>query len=102
MHLQTIFNEIKAINQRLAEMEKLLARQPYAKPEISESALLRLPDHLRKTYLIIVSRGECTATDVSLLTGRARAIESCYLNQLTRSGWLNKWRDGKEVIFRPL
>jgi hypothetical protein len=67
---------------------------------ISESELFSLPDNLRKTYLIVASKGECNATEVSNLTGRSRAIESSYLNQLTRMGWLTKRRNSKTLNFR--
>jgi len=69
---------------------------------ISESKLLSLPDNLRKTYLVVASKGECSATQVSNLTARSRAIESSYLNQLTRMGWLTKHRNSKTLNFRPL
>ncbi len=41
---------------------------------ISESILMSLPDHLRKTYITVVSKGECSATIVSTITGRGRPI----------------------------
>jgi hypothetical protein len=68
---------------------------------VAESELISLPDHLRKTFVIVASKGECDAVQVSNLTGRCRAIESNYLNQLSRMGWLNKRRISKAVHFRP-
>jgi hypothetical protein len=68
---------------------------------VAESKLISLPDHLRKTFVIVASKGECDAVQVSNLTGRCRAIESNYLNQLSRMGWLNKRRISKAVHFRP-
>jgi hypothetical protein len=67
---------------------------------LPENNLINLPDHLRKTYVIVASKGECDAVQVSNLTGRCRAIESNYLNQLSRMGWLNKRRISKAVHFR--
>ncbi len=61
---------------------------------------MSLPDHLRKTYMAVVSRGECSATTVSTVTGRGRAIESNYLNQLSRMCWLRKRRISKTTHFR--
>ena len=69
---------------------------------ISESMLLSLPDNLRKTYLIVASEGECSATRVSDLSGRSRAIESSYLNQLVRMDWLTKRRSSKTLNFRSV
>lgn len=62
-------------------------------------ALLSLPDHLRKSALIIVKLGKAMAEDVAKETGRARAIESAYLNQLVRMGYLKRVREGKRVYF---
>jgi len=36
---------------------------------------------------------------VSKITGRKRAIESAYLNQLARMGYVIKRRVGKKVVF---
>lgn len=61
--------------------------------------LLSLPDHLRKSALTIVRLGKAMAEDVAKETGRARAIESAYLNQLVRMGYLKRVREGKRVYF---
>jgi len=61
--------------------------------------LLSLPDHLRKSALTIVKLGKAMAEDVAKETGRARAIESAYLNQLVRMGYLKRVREGKRVYF---
>ena len=70
--------------------------------QLPESSLIILPDHLRKTYLVVAEKGECDAVQVSNQTGRCRAIESNYLNQLLRMGWLSKRRISKTVNFRPI
>ncbi|MCS7131736.1 MAG: helix-turn-helix domain-containing protein [Hadesarchaea archaeon] len=64
--------------------------------------LLSLPDHLRKTALALIKLGRGTAEDVAKETGRARAIESAYLNQLVRMGYLKREREGKRVYFSAL
>ncbi|MDI6819923.1 MAG: helix-turn-helix domain-containing protein [Candidatus Hodarchaeaceae archaeon] len=61
--------------------------------------LLSLPDHLRKSAIAIVKLGKAMADDVAKETGRARAIESAYLNQLARMGYLKRQREGKRVYF---
>lgn len=68
--------------------------------EVSKSALISLPDHLKRTYVTVANKGECDAIQVSSHTGRCRAIESNYLNQLLRMGWLSKRRVSKAVHFR--
>lgn len=97
-----IFREMQEIRYRLDEIEKAISSWKPQPLEIHESELLRLPDHLRTTYLTTLSLGECNATDVSDHTGRCRAIESNYLNQLARTGWLLKRRDSKSICFRPV
>ena len=62
-------------------------------------SLLSLPDHLRKTATVLCSLGEATAEEVAERTGRARAVESSYLNQLVRMGYLKKERRGRRVLF---
>jgi hypothetical protein len=66
------------------------------------SNLRKSTSHLRRTYLTVASRGEWDATVVSNLTGRCRAVESNYLNQLARMGWLIKRRISKAIHFRPV
>lgn len=61
--------------------------------------LLSFPDHLRKSAMTIMKLGKAMAKDVAKETGRARAIESAYLNQLTRMGYVKKVREGRRVFF---
>jgi len=61
--------------------------------------LLSLPDHLRKTALTLIKLGRAMADDVAKATGRARAIESAYLNQLVRMEYVWRKRVGKRVYF---
>jgi len=66
---------------------------------LGPSTLLSLPDHLRKTAVIVCQLGEASAADVAARSGRARAAESDYLNQLMRMGLLKKKRKGRESYF---
>jgi len=61
--------------------------------------LLSFPDHLRKSAMTIMKLGKGMAEDVAKETGRARAIESAYLNQLSRMGYVKKVREGRRVYF---
>jgi len=94
-----IMQEMMQIRYRLDDIEAAISKWNPRPLEISESELLSLPDHLRKTYMTVMSKGKCNATEVSNLTGRCRAMESNYLNQLTRMGWLAKDRDSKTARF---
>jgi trehalose-6-phosphatase len=91
---------MQEIRYRLDDIENSISKWNPQPLEISESELLSLPDHLRRTYLTVASKGECNATKVANVTGRCRAIESSYLNQLVRAGWLMKRRDSKKTHFR--
>jgi hypothetical protein len=61
--------------------------------------LLELPDNLRKTFLAISELDEATAEEVASKTERTRNIESVYLNELVRAGYLGRKRKGKKVFF---
>jgi len=100
--LDKIFREMINIRYRLDDIEKSVSNWNPQPLEAPDAELLLLPDHIRRTYLTVASRGECQATVVSNLTGRSRAVESNYLNQLARMGWLNKRRVSKTLYFRPV
>ena len=100
--LDKIFREMINIRYRLDDIEKSVSNWNPQPLEVPADDLLQLPDHLRQTYLTVTSRGESEATVVSNITGRSRAIESNYLNQLARMGWLNKRRVSKTIYFRPV
>lgn len=79
-----------------------MIRQVASVPEDSPldvTTLLSLPDHLRKSALALANLAEATATDLSKETGRVRAVESDYLNQLVAMGLIKKKRKGRDVYF---
>ena len=100
--LDQLFHELLNIRHRLDDIERMLSNHNPQPLNISESKLFSLPDNLRKTYVTAASEGKCNATTVSNLTGRSRAIESSYLNQLVRMGWLTKYRNSKTIQFCTL
>jgi hypothetical protein len=61
--------------------------------------LLKLPDHLRKTVMVLSKLIEARADEVAKITTRARAIESGYLNQLVRLGYVAKKRKKHQIYF---
>ena len=79
------------------------------RPGVSESleptkpldinAMLSLPRGLRTTAMAIVKLIEGTASVVSRETGRPRAVESNYLNQLVAMGYARKSRVSRKVVF---
>lgn len=100
--LDKIFREMKSMRYRLDDIEKNFSAWNPQPSDVSETELLSLPDHLRKTYVTVANRGECDATVVSNLTGRCRAVESNYLNQLARMGRLSKRRISRTILFSLL
>ncbi len=88
------------IRHRLDDLEKSFSGWSPQPLEVPDAEVWSLPDHLRKTFLTVAKKGECDASLVSNMTGRCRAVESNYLNQLSRMGWLNKRRISKTIHFR--
>ena len=102
VRLDVVFQELEKIRHRLDDIENMFSKWKQPEPlAVPDSALFSLPDHLRKTYLVVASKGQCNATEVSNLTGRSRAVESTYMNQLVRMKWLTKCRNSKTLNFSP-
>jgi hypothetical protein len=94
-----IGEQLRQINARLSKLEEVILNQQTEPVDIPESRLLSISDHLRKTFIAVTKLGISNAKDISIETGRARAIESHYLNQLVTLGWLMKTREGRECQF---
>ncbi|MCX8204958.1 MAG: transcriptional regulator [Candidatus Nezhaarchaeota archaeon] len=106
--LQSLAEKLDKIHSKLAEIvegqKELIERLGRSVEEeglkaLDVLSLLELPDHLRKTAMALSKIGEGTASEVAGLTGRERAIESSYLNQLVRMGYVKKRRAGRKVVF---
>lgn len=104
--LTRIDRSLREINSKLT----LLMKTQSARTGTSGSApeqildvetLLSLPDHLRKSAMTLSEFGEATAQQVARKTGRTRAAESDYLNQLVTMRLLKKRRKGRDVYFGP-
>ena len=65
----------------------------------NEQKVLSLPKHLQTTFLALNKLGTATSVMISSATGRARAVESCYLNQLVSLGYAIKRRNRRQVLF---
>ena len=61
--------------------------------------LLTLPEHYQKTIVNLIPKEWATATEIADRTGRARALESAYLNSLAVMGVIGKERRGHTVYF---
>jgi hypothetical protein len=97
--------------EKIIELQKVLVERSEKRDEIEEEGkdhkafpldidtMLSLPDHLRKTAFAISTLGSASATEVASETGRTRAAESDYLNNLVRMGYLKKERKGRTACF---
>jgi DNA-binding transcriptional ArsR family regulator len=107
--LHQIVEILREINDKMEKIAKaqslLLESLSTSKSEESKKlpldvdTLLSLPDHLRKTAIVVSDLGSVTADQVAAQTGRSRAAESDYLNQLVKMGYLKKERKGRTVYF---
>ena len=61
--------------------------------------VLEFPKHLQTTILALMKLGQATAEDVASVTGKARAVESAYLNQLVVMKIVSKSRSGRKMYF---
>lgn len=89
----------EAIALQRSSSAELRTKAGTAEQSLDVMTLLAIPDHLRKTAVAVCRLGRATASDISRETGRARAVESGYLNQLVVMGYLRRGRKGRDVYF---
>jgi len=101
-----VINRIKKIEERLDYLERTIKRNNVEPTRLSQTInikdMLNLPSSLQKTMLAIQELEEATASEVAEKTKRDRTVETIYLNQLTRLGYLNKERRSRKVYFKTL
>ena len=100
--IKFMLEQILSLQQQLAEKARIKGGQGESElpaDGLDISILLRLPDHLRKTMLALAKLVEARADEVADITQRARAIESGYLNQLVRLGYVKKVRRKHQIYF---
>ena len=61
--------------------------------------ILEFPKHLQTTLVTLLKLGLASASEVSESTGKARAVESAYLNQLVIMKVARKERKGRKAFF---
>jgi len=96
--LKEIKKRLTSIEGKLDDLTKLYS-ESQTRRESVPNTLASLPEHLKTTALTIATMGRATAAQVGEKTGRTRAAESDYLNQLASRGFLKKERQGKEIHF---
>jgi hypothetical protein len=84
-------------------LEKIIAKLDVidAKVSMAPQIQVEVSSRFLPTLIALKKLGsQATATQVSQVTGRARANESDNLNQLHRMGLLMKEKDGRKKLFR--
>ncbi len=61
--------------------------------------ILDFPKHLQVTMLTLIKLGRGTAQEVANVTGKERAVESAYLNQLAVMHIVRKERQERKAVF---
>ncbi|MCQ5361905.1 MAG: helix-turn-helix domain-containing protein [Candidatus Methanomethylicia archaeon] len=98
--IKDYLEEILSLQRRILQKLDSKKTEDHSKDtELDAWLLLRLPDHLRKTMMALAKLVEARADEVAKITGRARAIESGYLNQLVRMGYVKKVRKKHQIYF---
>ena len=62
--------------------------------------VLEFPKHLQVSIIALVRLGSACAQDVAAITGKARAVESHYLNLLAVMQIVRKTHHGSKVFFQ--
>ena len=99
LDLEEIMRRLDGMDRKLSEIISLMPPPNAARLAVPYT-LASLPEHLRKTAFAIARIGEATAEKVATETGRSRAAESDYLNQLASKGFLKKERKDREMHFK--
>ena len=104
---EEVSERLKRIEERLGLLERLVAKGSTGTSKASTSAinmdhLLSLPSSLQRTMVAIQELKEATANEVAEETERSRSVETIYLNQLARMGYLSRQRRGHRVYFKIL
>ena len=95
--LRQILKTLQEINEKLDRAPANSDDEDGTVKPLDAVALLELPDHLRRTAMALHELGRATAERVCEKTGNSRSIESAYLNQLVRSGYVRKERGKGEA-----
>jgi predicted transcriptional regulator len=98
-HIESLLKKLDtALTDLSAKVSAAPARTEEIRP-VDSREILNLPGSLQKTVLALVRLGSGPANRVAARTGRSRALESLYLNQLVQLGYVKKGRDGRTVYF---
>lgn len=102
--MPTLNEDVKILKREVSELKNKVENLEHLLPKtVPNQKEIDLPDHLYKTYHALKAiGGEATAQQVAVRSGRARAIESAYLNMLVTLKVLKKHRQQRVVLFQIL
>jgi len=95
--LMILDEKIERISERVNSGITVKTSEP--RGSLDAETLLSLPNHLRRTAISICRLGEATAARIAKETGRSRAAESDYLNQLVARDYVGRKRIDRKVVF---
>ncbi|MEM4316052.1 MAG: hypothetical protein QXI97_00860 [Nitrososphaerota archaeon] len=96
-----ILESLREISQKLDIIQGLLMGKHETARGVPQAPRAELNERLLKTYEAVLRRWSTTSDEVASETGRSRALESMYLNQLVALGLVQRERIGKKVFFTP-
>ncbi len=99
--IERAVQELIEVNREMM-LAKVRGEREAEKGVVSVPRASRVSDALRRTLSALQELRRATAEEVSAKTGRARSLESVYLNHLTQLGLARKVRVGKRVVFEPV
>jgi hypothetical protein len=95
---------MKNIYQISLTLDKILKKLDVinAKLTVLPQVQVQVSNRFLPTFISLTKLGSGTATQLSSITGRTKAVESKNLNEMYSMGLLNKERQGRKQVFIPL
>jgi len=98
----SVYNLLTGLEERLNDLESRILRiEGRLNPAVDDrmASFLRIPYKIRRSLFAVAQLGEGTAVEVGMITDRHMSLENRYLNELVRSGWLERKRIGKKIYY---
>jgi hypothetical protein len=95
---------MKNIYQISLTLDKILKKLDTINAKVNNlpQAHIQVSNRFLPTFMSLTKLGSGTASQLSSLTGRTRAVESKNLNEMYALGLLNKERQGRKQVFVPV
>ena len=98
--LKLVNSKLDLLTQQNAEILKLQqANARLLNAQADVMTLLKLSPSQRKTAIALYRFDKATASEIAMITGRSRPVESDSANQLVKMGLAEKRREGMAVYF---